>query len=354
LVPTNAGPVEVRVVAVVLVELVVVEVALGVVEVALDELLAVVLVLLVVELVELALELDDALTVVVCVTVTVTVELDPQPASRAAAVRPRARAAALGRVFGKGFVQFPFAIPAASGYLPPRRERERWPVEQRRTQRRCSTHRRRSSPQTPLAVVTISSAYGALGGEVGRAVAAALDVPFLDRAIPVEVAEKLAVPLEEAETRDEALAGFFERLLGTFVIMGGVYGGALPPVTDVPDEAAFRAATEQIIRDRAASGAAVILGRAGMIVLADQPHVLRVRLSGPLGDRIEQAMARYGLTREQARQQERENDGARTAWVQRFYGRDVADPSLYDLVINATKLGVEQCVELIVAAAGMV
>jgi len=77
----------------------------------------------------------------------------------------------------------------------------------------------------------------------------------------------------------------------------------------------------------------------------------RVRLSGPLEARIEQAMARYGLTREQARRQERENDGARAAWVQRFYGRNVTDPSLYDLVFNATRFGVHQCVELIATAA---
>ena len=201
-----------------------------------------------------------------------------------------------------------------------------------------------------MALVTISSAYGALGSEVGHAVAAELDVPFLDRAIPVEVAEQLAVSVEEAETRDEVLSGFFERLLGTFVMMGGVYGGAILPLTEVPDETAFRVATEQIIRRHAASGAGVILGRAGMLVLADQPHVVRVRLMGPLEARIEQAMARYGLTREQARRQERENDGARAAWVQRFYGRDVTDSSLYDLVINATKFGVEDCVALIVAA----
>jgi hypothetical protein len=202
-----------------------------------------------------------------------------------------------------------------------------------------------------LAVVTISSAYGALGSEVGHALAAMLDVPFLDRAIPVEVAERLAVPLEEAETRDEALAGFFERLLGTFTLMGGVYGGALPPVADFPDETAFRTATEQIIRRHASCGSAVILGRAGMLVLAAEPHVLRVRLSGPLEARIGQAMERYGLTREQARHEERATDGARAAWVQRFYGRDVTDPSLYDLVINATSFDVEQCVALIAAAA---
>ncbi len=203
-----------------------------------------------------------------------------------------------------------------------------------------------------MALVTISSAYGALGGEVGPALAAELGVPFLDRAIPAEVAEQLAVPLADAETRDEALSGFFERLLGTFVMMGGMYGGAILPAADVPDEAAFLAATEQIIRRHAARGSGVILGRAGMLVLADHPHVVRVRLSGPLEARIEQAIRRYGLSREEARRQARENDGARAAWVQRFYGRDIADPCLYDLVINATRLGVEQCVQLIVTAAG--
>jgi hypothetical protein len=200
-----------------------------------------------------------------------------------------------------------------------------------------------------LAVVTISSAYGALGSEVGRAVASALEVPFLDRAIPAAVAEKLAVPLEEAETHDETLAGFVDRLLGAFVVMGSVYGSASPPL-DIPDEAAFRAATEQIIIEHAKSGSAVIVGRAGMIVLAGEPHVLRVRLSGPLEARIEQAVARYGLSDEEARRQERENDGARAAWVKRLYGRDVTDPSLYDLVINATRFGVEECVALILAA----
>jgi hypothetical protein len=205
-----------------------------------------------------------------------------------------------------------------------------------------------------MALVTISSAYGALGGEVGRAVAEALGVPFLDRAIPIEVAEQLAVPLAEAETRDEAVSGFFERLLGTFVMMGGMYGGGLVPVADIPDEAAFLAATEQTIRRHAASGSAVIVGRAGMMVLAEHPHVVRVRLSGPLEARVEQAMRRYGLTREEAGRQARENDGARAAWVQHFYGRDVTDPSLYDLVINATKFGVDDCVEAIVALANTV
>jgi cytidylate kinase len=200
-----------------------------------------------------------------------------------------------------------------------------------------------------MALVTISAAYGAQGSETGHKLAERLGVPFLDRAIPVEVADRLAVPLEEAETRDETPGGFVDRLLGSFMQMGGLYGATIPP-GDAPDEAAFRLATEEIIRKHAESGSGVIIGRAGMIVLADNPEVVRVRLGGPREARIEQAMRLHDLSRGEAERQARENDGVREAWIQRFYGRDVKDPSLYDLVVNATRFDADACVELIVTA----
>jgi hypothetical protein len=55
-----------------------------------------------------------------------------------------------------------------------------------------------------MALVTISAAYGALGSEVGRKLADRLDVPFLDRAITAGVAQRLALPLEEAASLDES------------------------------------------------------------------------------------------------------------------------------------------------------
>lgn len=346
---TKAGPVSVRVVVVEDVE---VEVLVGVtvadvfvvVELEDDD---EVCVRLVVE--ELLVVAGRVVVVVVVVTVTVSVRTDPHAASSAAAARATAAKEGLSGIFVTWLARFPFAIRNASGYRPGGRERERWLVEQRRAMSALLYTSSQVRSAGTLAVVTISSSYGALGSEVGRAVASELGVPFLDRAIPVEVAERLAVPLEEARSRDEALAGFLERLLSAFVTMGSVYGSAMPPV-EVPDEEAFRAATEQTIREHARSGDAVIVGRAGMIVLADHPHVLRVRLSGPLEARIQQASDRYGLTLEEARRQERENDGARAAWVRRLYGRDVTDPALYDLTINATRFGVSECVGLIVTA----
>ena len=54
-----------------------------------------------------------------------------------------------------------------------------------------------------MGVVTVSASYGAGGSEVGPAVAAALGLPFVDRAVPASVARKLDVPLDQAERRDE-------------------------------------------------------------------------------------------------------------------------------------------------------
>jgi cytidylate kinase len=201
-----------------------------------------------------------------------------------------------------------------------------------------------------MALVTISAAYGALGSEVGRRLADRLDVPFLDRVITAEVAERLALPLAEVESLDEFPGSRIERLLASFTQMGSLFGVTPAPVEEATDEATFRMATEDIIRRHAASGSAVIVGRAAMIVLAAYPHDVRVRLSGPREARIRQAVRLHGLAREEADRQARASDGVREAWVQRFYGRDVKDPSLYDLVINATRFDAAACVELITQA----
>jgi cytidylate kinase len=201
-----------------------------------------------------------------------------------------------------------------------------------------------------MALVTISAAYGALGSEVGRKVADRLDVPFLDRAITAGVAQRLALPLADAELLDESPGTRIERLLASFTQMGSLFGVTPVPIEEATDEATFREATEDIIRQHAASGSAVIVGRGAMIVLADHPHVVRVRLSGPRGARIQQAVRLHGLSREEAERQARASDGVREAWVQRFYGRDVKDPSLYDLVIDATRFDAEACVELVALA----
>ncbi len=132
----------------------------------------------------------------------------------------------------------------------------------------------------PARVVTIHAPYGAGGGIVGPKVAEALGVPFLDRAIPATVAHSLAVPLAEALAHDERAETGLGRILAAMTPVGPL--GMLPEgaVQGVITEKAFREQAERLIREMADTTGGVILGRAGMIVLAGRPSTLHLCLDG--------------------------------------------------------------------------
>jgi Cytidylate kinase-like family len=198
----------------------------------------------------------------------------------------------------------------------------------------------------------MSAAYGAGGGRIGPAVAERLGVPFLDRAIPVAVAERLEVPVDAAAAHDEQVSvSWVERLISGF--LGGDVGVPVPlpaeagPVT--PDD--FRRATEEVLLRQAATGEGVILGRAAVIVLRDDPRTFRVRLDGPPDRRTRLAARLQGIDEESAAETMRRLDQAHAAYVRHFYGARLDDPGLYHLILDSTVIAIEACVELIALAA---
>jgi cytidylate kinase len=198
----------------------------------------------------------------------------------------------------------------------------------------------------------VSASYGALGSEVAPALAERLGVPFFDRAIPAEVARRLEVPLEAAIAQEEHRPGPIGRLLASFVPLGVLYGAAgLVPETPDIQQGDYRAAVDRLIVELAAhEGGGVLLGRAGAVVLCDHPRAVHVRLDGPLERRIARARARLGADEESVRDSQRASDATREAYVRELYGVDPHDPSLYNLILDTTRLQEDEIVELLVAA----
>ncbi|TDD77656.1 cytidylate kinase-like family protein [Actinomadura darangshiensis] len=212
-------------------------------------------------------------------------------------------------------------------------------------------------------VVTISAAFGAGGAAVGPAVAAELGLPFVDRAIPAQVAGEIGCTLEEALAHDDRAESGIGRILAgaarlpTLALGMDVY---LPQNATVPPEE-FVEQTESVIARTADRGGGVLLGRAAAVVLAGHEDALHVRLDGPRDRRLARAAREMPAERERSgatgtpdRAVERmldDNDRARTAYVKHFYGADPADPRLYHLVIDSTRLPVHATVELIAGAA---
>jgi cytidylate kinase len=200
-------------------------------------------------------------------------------------------------------------------------------------------------------VVTISAPYGAGGAYVGPRLAERLGVPFVDRAIPTEVTQRLAVPLTEAIHHDESAGSVFERFIRVLAPAGMAFGARPFLDHEVVDENAYRDATEQVIREQAEREGGVFLGRAAAMVLRDSPGALHVRLYGPREARVERAMVQQGVPRAEAERRLDDNDRAREAYVHHFYGTDSNELRHYHLAIDTTAIDLDRAVELIAAAA---
>jgi cytidylate kinase len=199
--------------------------------------------------------------------------------------------------------------------------------------------------------VTIAATYGAGGSAVAPAVAKRLGLHLVDRAIPVELAGRLERPLTEALADDERREGALTRVLTRAISMSGLFVGVpVAPEELGVDERII--ATEHALRQAAARAGVVVLGRAGVFVLAHRRDTFHVRLDGPEEGRVCQAMEQLKIDEPTARQQQRQSDLARQAYVRHFYpGRRWEDPSSYHLVLDSTAIPAETCVELIVTAA---
>jgi len=199
-------------------------------------------------------------------------------------------------------------------------------------------------------VVTVSASYGAGGSEIGPAVAAVLGLPFVDRAVPVEVARKLDVPLDEAERQDDSVDTGLWRVISSMALVPELAGAGPLAYRSFTDEHAFREKTEEVLREIAVRGG-VVLGRAAALVLSDVPQALHVRLDGPVEDRVAAVLARSGRREAEIRRELRSNDAAREAYVRHFYRADPTQARHYHLVIDTTAIPWETAVELVVTAA---
>jgi len=203
-----------------------------------------------------------------------------------------------------------------------------------------------------MGTVTVAATYGAGGSLIAPAVARRLELRFIDRAIPVALAEDIREPLDAALADDadqtSRVARLLDRVLATSGLFVGVPAspeqrGALPEI----------ARTEEVLRHIADTTGAVILGRAGVFALKDRPGVLHVRLDGDVEARRRAAATRYGIDMAAATRAQQQTDRARLAYVQHFYPRAGAwnDPRHYHVVLDSTTMSNDACVEIIVRAA---
>jgi cytidylate kinase len=116
------------------------------------------------------------------------------------------------------------------------------------------------------------------------------------------------------------------------------------------DEGSQAAAVARRLFALAARGSVVVVGRAaGHVLPADT--TLSVRLVAPAEDRTKYLSDRLRLSAAEAAAARDSHDRSRAEFLRTVCGRDITDPTGYDLVLNVARLGVDGAADLIAAAA---
>jgi cytidylate kinase len=194
------------------------------------------------------------------------------------------------------------------------------------------------APGVIRGVVTVSRQYGAGGQRIAPAVAEALGFRFVDRE-PVELAARtLGVDPTWAAEHDERVPHVLDslgRALAAATPEFGVPPGSL-------DDRAMADAVRNVIHSLADAGGYVILGRGSQAALADRPDVCSILLVADQANRVRRIARWQEVTEKEAQARLQRADRERRDYVTRFYGRDIADPTLYDVVIDTSRLGLER------------
>jgi cytidylate kinase len=184
-----------------------------------------------------------------------------------------------------------------------------------------------------MAIVTISHQMGAGGPEIGMALGQRLGFHYVDQELLSDAVRRYGLAEEKLSHLDEAKPTLFERF--------------------DTETRHYITVLQTTLLEFAESDNVVLMGRGGQWLLRGIPHVLRVRVIAPFDQRVRRWIRRTTeLTGETPNQRAvvdliRRDDADKAGRMRYLYEVDLADPTLYDLVVNTEKLKCEAVVEMI-------
>jgi cytidylate kinase/CBS domain-containing protein len=106
-------------------------------------------------------------------------------------------------------------------------------------------------------------------------------------------------------------------------------------------------ATQATVTELLDDGNGIYHGLAGQFLFADLCNVFKVRIVAPMESRVEMAMERFGLSRDEARHYIDEADEYRLKWGRQIFRADVAEADHYDLVVNLEHVNLNRATSMI-------
>lgn len=197
-------------------------------------------------------------------------------------------------------------------------------------------------------IVTISNEYGTGAVAVAHDVAEALGWELIDEQLPVVVAKRLQTSPEDVEAAEDTRRSVGERIMSGLELATPEMG--MPVAGETFDERCLRE-VQTAVREYAANGDVIMIGRAAHMILGRRADVLRVFVYAPRDWRIRHVMNGTGADEKTAAKEVDRVDAARRSYLADWYDRQWGARENYDLMIDSSAAGHAGAVALIVAAA---
>lgn len=195
-----------------------------------------------------------------------------------------------------------------------------------------------------IKVISIEREYGSGAGGIAAKLAGRLGWTLWDADITKEVARRLKCKVSLVEEREERLDPTFYRLIKTF--MRGSYEESFEGHNaDLLDAEHLARLFESVVKDAAAKGNCVIVGRGCPWYLRDRPDTFHVFIYAPRDEKIRRLMA-WGKSHGEAEALVNTVDAERGAFVKKFHGKTFPQRDLYHMMLNS-KVGDETVIETI-------
>lgn len=197
-------------------------------------------------------------------------------------------------------------------------------------------------------VITIARQFGSGGREIGNRLSEILGIPLYDRELITAAAEAGNLHPEVAEKADEKAAS---SLLYTLAMGSNIFtshgAGLSLPVND-----RLYLLQSDFIREKAAEGSCIIVGRSADHILKDNPNRFSVFVYAPLSVRRRRVTERHPeLSENGALELINKTDKRRATYYNFYTGGKWGKYENYQMALDSGALGIEGTAQLLADAA---
>lgn len=185
-------------------------------------------------------------------------------------------------------------------------------------------------------IITITREFGSGGRTIGKRVAKELEIPCYDEELLEEMVKESGFVKEYIEEQAEGSAGWLNSIFSYNTI-------------GMTNQDKLWIIQQNLILDIAKKGPCVIVGRCADYILREQ-NILSVFIHADMEHRANRIVREYGERDISPKQRLEDKDRRRASYYRFYTDMKWGKAQNYHLSLDSGKLGMDTCVELILAA----